>query len=154
MHDLVVLHANIGIFFNLKNIILTALITLIIKNILLVIAFTDDDITSIRTNVDSNNNDIIRNVVVIVTIKCYMFFVINLISLIFMWVYIACFFSVYKNTQFFVLKNTLLSFVVCLLIPVFLGMIPAILRWASLQSREKKNRLPAYYIAKVIQILI
>ena len=154
MHDLVVLHDNIGIFFNLKNIILTALITLIIKNILLVIAFTDDDITSIRTNVDSNNNDIIRNVVVIVTIKCYMFFVINLISLIFMWVYIACFFSVYKNTQFFVLKNTLLSFVVCLLIPVFLGMIPAILRWASLQSREKKNRLPAYYIAKVIQILI
>ena len=154
MHDLVILHGKIGIFFNLTNIIITAVITIVIKNILVAVVFTENDIISIRANPEINNPENIRHVVVIVTIKCYLFFVINFFTLCFMWVYIACFFSIFKNTHFFVLKNTLLSFGICLLAPIVLGFISALLRWASLLSKERKNKLTTYYLSKIIQILI
>ena len=154
MHDLVVLHGKIGIFFNLSNIIITAVITIAIKNILVAIIFTENDIISMRANPGISNQENIRHIVVIVTIKCYLFFVINFFTLCFMWAYISCFFSIFKNTHFFVLKNTLLSFGICLLSPIFLGFIPALMRWASLLSKDKKNRITTYYLAKIIQILI
>ena len=62
------------------------------------------------------------------SINFVLFFIISFILLIYFWFYIGCFCSVYKNTQIYLLKDTILSFVFSLVIPFIKNLIPCILR--------------------------
>ena len=120
----------------------------------MLLIFTENDIVSLREEKETDITDKIRRVLTTVTMKCYLFFVFNLLSLVFIWVYLACFFTIFKNTQFFVLKNTFICFGISLISPIVLGIIPCAIRIIALSNRESKNRLCAYYISKVFQVLI
>ena len=154
LHEIFIFQGKVGIFYYIYRIILLALLLIFIKNILMLLIFTENDIVSLREEKETDITDKIRRVLTTVTMKCYLFFVFNLLSLVFIWVYLACFFTIFKNTQFFVLMNTFISFGISLLSPIVLGIIPCAIRIIALSNRESKNRLCAYYISKVFQVLI
>ena len=141
-----------GIFYDLTNIIFISAISLTVKNILVQIIFTEDNIISIRENDSYKRKERARNALAVISVKFCLFFVFDILTLSLMWVYLACFFTIFKNTLFFVLKNSLISFGVCMVVPFFLGLIPAILRWFSLLTKESQSRIAAYYISKIFHI--
>ena len=86
-------------------------------------------------------NIIIRNI-------C--FFVIGSIFLLFLWYYLSSFGSVYQNTQYYLIKNALISFGVSLIYPFIINLFPAILRVYSL---KKSNRKCIFEISRILQII-
>ena len=80
------------------------------------------------------------------------YFSISYIFLLFFLYYLACFCAVYKNTQSYLLKDTVISFGSSSLYPIGINLIPGILRIPSLKA-PKKNKTIMYNISKVIQII-
>ena len=154
LYQLFISQGYIGILYDPIKIILTTLVSLAIKNILFYIVFTEENIVSLRNLNFIPNRARIKTVMTIITLKFHLFFVLGIFSLIFFWVYIASFFTIFKKTQIFVIRNSLISFGISMVIPIILGVIPSSLRQAALANREKKNKLCFYLTTKIIQTLI
>jgi hypothetical protein len=85
-------------------------------------------------------------------IKFILFFLFNFLSLILFWYYLGCFCAVYKNAQFHLIKDTILSFSLSLLYPFGLCLLPGIFRISSLNSK-KKDKECMYIFSKILQFL-
>ncbi len=85
-------------------------------------------------------------------IKYISFYTLSLIFLSFFWYYLSSFCAVFKNSQFYVMKNTIISFGLSLLYPTFFNLLPCILRNISLKEKSRINEY-IYNINKFIQIL-
>ena len=154
LHNLFISQGYLDIFSFITRNIYTTIIISTIKNILLEFIFTEDDILSIKNGEALEKNQNIHSRITAVELRCILFFILSLVLLSFMWFYIACFFTVFKNTQIFAIKNALINLGLFLMSPFAFCMIPAALRIISLESREKKSRVILYIISKIIQILI
>ena len=82
--------------------------------------------------------------------KFILFFIICFLFLLLFWYYLGCFGAVYKNTQIHLIKDTLISFGLSLIYPLFLNLLPGIVRIPSLTSKDKKCM---YKTSKIIQII-
>ena len=58
----------------------------------------------------------------------------------FFWYYLAMFCAIYRNTQSHLIKDTLLSFVLSLLYPLGIYLIPSLFRTLSLSDKDKKKK--------------
>ena len=85
-------------------------------------------------------------------IKFILFFIISFILLIFFWYYISIFGAVYKNTQYHLLKDTLISFTLSLIYPFGIYLLPGVFRIKSL-SDPKIKRESLYKYSKILQML-
>ena len=83
-------------------------------------------------------------------IKYIIFFVSGILLLIFIWYYLSSFGAVYQNSQLYLIKNTFISYLIGLIYPFFINIIPSILRIISLNDT---NRMSLYKISKYLQIL-
>ena len=72
-------------------------------------------------------------------IKFILFFCFAFMILSFFWYYITCFCGIYINTQIHLIKDSLSSLVLSLIIPFALYLIPGIFRLAALKEKKKKN---------------
>ena len=79
------------------------------------------------------------------------FFIITYIFLAFIWIYLGCFCAVYKNTQIHLLLDVSSSFGLSFISPIFIYLLPGILRIPSLKS--KSNRSFCFKIGKLLQLL-
>ena len=84
-----------------------------------------------------------------IVIKHIIFFVISILFLIFFWYYLSSFGAVYQNTQIYLIKNTIFSFLISLLYPIIVNIIPAIIRILSL-SDTNKDRECMYKTSRII----
>ena len=85
-------------------------------------------------------------------IKFAFYFLISFIFLLFFWYYISMFGIIYKNTQYHLLKDTLISFGISFFYPFGINLIPGIFRIPSL-SNPKKKRTCLYNFSKILQLL-
>ena len=82
--------------------------------------------------------------------KYILYFIISLGFFIFLWYYLSSFCAVYKNSQTYLIKNTLISLVISLIYPFIINILPCIFRIMSLKSANKQI---LYKISKVIQLV-
>ena len=82
--------------------------------------------------------------------KSILYFIISFIFLLFFWYYISMFCVIYRNTQIHLLKDTLMSFGLSLLIPFVIYLFPGVFRIPSL-SNAKKKRQYLYNFSKFLQ---
>ena len=153
LHHIYILGGKISWFNFVPNILYTAVITIIIKNILIEFIFTEGNIISIKTADKSHKDDTIKSTFTSVKLKCILFYVLSIFITFFIWIYLACFFTVFKNSQLIVIKNSLISLGATMLFPFAFYMLPAILRIFSLESRETKNRLCLYVFSRIFEYL-
>ena len=85
-------------------------------------------------------------------IKFVLYFILSYLLLFFFWYYISCFCAVYKNTQTYLIIDTLTSFSLSLVYPFFLCLFAGFFRIPSLTSKTK-NKDFIYKISKFLQIL-
>ena len=152
-NDLFITQGKI-MFHYYEKIIIISVITLIIKNILLNIIFTEGNVLVVKRYKRFDEKKVLSELINLIAIKSCLFFVFNILSLTMFWAYFACFFTIFKNAKFFVIINTSITFGISLLLPICLGFIPGFIRFYSLSNRQKQNRLFSYYLSQIIQFLL
>ena len=85
------------------------------------------------------------------SIKFVLYFILSFIFLLFFWYYISMFGAIYRNTQFHLLKDTLVSFGLSLLYPFGIYLIPGFFRIPALSDPKKKKEC-LYKFSKILQI--
>ena len=85
-------------------------------------------------------------------IKFVLYFIISLLLLLSFWYYISLFCIIYKNTQIHLLKDTLMSFGLSLIIPFIFYLLPGIFRIPSLSNSNKKREC-LYNFSKILQFI-
>ena len=138
MHQIHEDGGEFNFWYQLPQIIYSAIISYIIENFLNYLAFSEEDVINLKKekiekNIEKKSNDVKRKI----GVKVIFFYIISFILLIVFWYYIACFCSVYKNTQYHLIKDTLIGFGTSLLYPFGICILPPIFRIPALKSYSK-----------------
>jgi len=127
---------------------LSAIISLIIKYLALNEKILIEIKNSEINNLKMSSKKVIE-VIKCLKIKFGSFFILSSLFLIMFWYYMSCFCAVFKNTQFHVLKDTLISFGLSLLYPFAINLIPGLFRIPSLRNNKRKK---LYFLSRIIQL--
>ena len=84
------------------------------------------------------------------TIKYILFYIIGIVFLLFSWYYLSSFCAVFQNTQFYLIKNTLICFGFSLIYPFIFNLLPGIFRIISL---KRNNRKCLFLNSKILEFL-
>ena len=136
---------------NLPQIIYSTVISSVINFIIKTLSLTEKTILEIKQEKNQINLDEkVLKVINRLKLKFILYYIVSNVFLIFFWFYISCFCAVYRNTQYHLIKDTLLSFTLSLLYPFIINIFPILLRIPALRSQ---NNECLYKFSKVIQII-
>ena len=128
---------NIGLF--IPYIILSFIICYILNKIIRYGALSDYSVYKIYTESLYNNAKIrAKNVRKLLFVKYICFYLLGFASLLIFGYYLAAFGSVYKNTQYILIKNVIISYVISLVFPFIIIVLPSILRRYALKDATRQ----------------
>ena len=131
----------------------STLISNFISIFIKILALTEDDILKFKSNkVMINLNSKSLSLIKKLKIKFLLYFIFSSLFLLFFWYYLSMFCAIYVNTQIHLIKDTLLSFILSLIYPIFLYFIPTIFRIISLYN-PKRKRIYFYKASQIIENL-
>ena len=139
--------------YQIPQILYSSLISSIVNLIIKTLSLSEKNILEIKKekkieNFSEKSNEILKYLY----IKFKLFFILSFLFTLFFWYYLSCFCAVYKNTQYHLIKDTLICFGLSLIYPLGLYLIPAVFRISSLRNK-KKNSECLYNTSKFIQII-
>ena len=115
------------------------------------LALSEDNILEFKSEKDVNKiKKKEKTLVKILKIKFLIFFILSFLILVFFWYYLICFCVVYKNTQYHLIKDSLIGFITGLLTPFGTKIIAVIFRLYGLKCKHKY----LYTISNILQIFI
>ena len=147
MHKIYEDKGNYNFIYIIPRIIYSILIISIINIIFKVIFLSRKNIIEIK--LEKNRYNIKAKVMTV--IKCLMikyifFFIISFIFFLLFWYYISSFCIIYKNTQLYLIKNSLISYLAYLIYPFIIYLLLSIIRINSLKK-------PGKYFYRASQII-
>ena len=153
MHKIYESKGQFDFYYQLPIIIYSYLISLILNIPLNLLALSNDAIISFkRVNMKNNIKKKAKQLKNVLTIKFSIYFIISFLFLLFFLYYISLFDIIYKNTQIHLLKDTLMSFILSLLIPFAIYLIPGFFRILALSNRKNKREC-LYKFSQFLQLL-
>ena len=151
------IYENKGIFDiigQFPQIIYSSILSMLLSSLLEILALTEGlflELKRIKSKIDFNKRLIgIKNKI---KFKFLLYFIISTIFLFFFWYYLSIFCAIYDNTQIYLIKDTLLSFLSSLIEPLGFYLIPGLFRIPSL-SKHNKCRNILYRFSKILQMVI
>ena len=154
MHEIFINKGEFNLIYQLPQIIYSSLISSIINVSLKSLALTENRVIEIKEQKKRNNKlNVTHKSIQYFNCKFFMFYFLDFLLLFFFWYYLSCFCALYKNTQLHLIKDTLISFGISLIIPFFINIIPGICRIPSLKNK-KQNHEGLYKISKVFQFIL
>ena len=142
MHKIYEDQGMFNLNYQLPQIIYSTLISSIILLLVKHLALTEKQIIQIKTAKDSES---IKKIILCVKIKLIIFFPLTFLLLLLFWYYLSCFGAIYKSTQIHLLKDTLISFGISLIIPFGINLLPGLFRLPALKCAKEGNR-KGYYL--------
>ena len=128
---------NIGYF--LPKILFSFIISHFICSLIKYFSLSERNLCEIKINVTSRIiSDIVKKEKNKLMIKYIIFYVLSFLFLMFLWYYLSSFNAVYKNTQIYVIKNSLISFSISFVYPFFIIIFISYFRRISLQNNDKE----------------
>ena len=150
MHKILQDGGDFNFIYQLPQIIYSTIISFIIITFLSFLALSEDDILELKKEkVKKDYEKHSENVTSKIQTKFLSFFIFSLIILLGFWYYVICFCAVYTNTQYHLVKDTLLSFFSSLLTPLGFDLLPGLFRIPAL---KRKNEV-LYLLSKLLQKL-
>ena len=147
LHKIYINKGKYKLINQITNIIYSSLISSIINIIIKYFSLTEINIIEMKNN---KEKEIINKNKKCLKIKIILFFILNFLFLILFWYYISCFCAIYKNTQFHLIKDTLIGFGLSLLYPFIFCLLPGVFRIPSLRA-SKQDKECLYKISIIIQ---
>ena len=153
MHNIYVSKGSFDIEYQLPKIIYSSLISMLLNSFLKILALSNSKIIEFkqnknRTDVDKRADKLNDNL----NIKFILFFIISFTFSLFFWYYISMFGAIYRNTQYHLLKDTLLSFGFSLLYPFAIYLIPGFFRIPALTDSKKDSQC-LYKFSNMLQVI-
>ena len=148
IHKIYVEEGKYDFSYFIKYIICSFIISRILEIIMRLIFLTERNICEIKAESNESLNKKVKDVKNCINIKSIILFIIGFLFLLFIWYYLSSFAAVYRNTEIFVIKNTIICFGFSLLYPFWFNIIPGIFRIYSLMNKNREN---IYNISKIIQ---
>ena len=150
MHVIYKEKGKFDIIYQIPKIIYSSLISIFLSSIFRFLSLTESVILKIKKE---KHLSLLyhkkENALNTIIIKVIIFFVFSLsFSFLFLY-YIACFCSVYKNTQIHLIKDFSFSFGLSLVYPFFIYILPGIFRIYSIKNRKSETM---YKFSKILQI--
>ena len=111
MHQIYEDEGDFNFIYQLPQIAYSTILSIFIDNITTFLALSEDNIIELKK--DKHLEEISkkgRNLKKTLKIKFIFFFIVNFILILLFWYYLGCFCAVYKNTQFHLIKDTLIIF--------------------------------------------
>ena len=140
MHKLFLSYGKYDIFQRIPQIIYTTIISQLIEVFLCFLTMTDKYIYQIKELYKSGKNEQTEEILKCIKIKLIVFYIFTFIFFMVYWYIITAFCSVYKNTQLIFIKDSLISFTICMIYPLFLYFISSLLRFCSVRDSKKRFR--------------
>ena len=139
-----------NISFFIPKIIYSFMISYIIITFIKYFSLSENNVLELKRPIKKgkfeDKKESIKNRIII---KYIIFFVLSILFLILFWFYLSSFCAVYKNSQIFLIKNTLISFCIGLIYPLIFILLPCSLRIISLKKRNEF----IYKVSKITQIM-
>ena len=152
MHKVFLNYGKYNFIQQIPQIVYTTIVSQLIEVFLCYLSLTDKYIYKIKnltkSNHNNNKNEILK-VINYMKIKLIIFFIFTSIFFGLYWYIITSFCAVYENTQVTFLKDSLLSFLIGIIYPFILYLIPSGLRILSLRH-SKKNLKCIYRLSDII----
>ena len=150
MHKIYEDNGKFNFIYQIPQIIYSTLISSVINTIVSTLSLTEKNIISLKKGNNLKNQELI--VIKSIRIKYVFFFILSYLFLGLFWYYISCFCAVYRNTQIHLIKDSVISFVLCLIYPFFLCLIPGIFRIPALKP-GKNDMKCLYKFSKIAQLI-
>ena len=152
MHKIYEDKGAFDIIYQLPKNIYSSLISMVLDIILKALALSNDAIVDLKQNKSKDDiNEKGKSLVNKLRIKFIFYFTLSFVFLLFFWYYVSMFGAIYNNTQYHLLKDTLISFCLTLIYPFVINLIPGLFRIPSLSSSGKKRQY-LYKFSKIMQI--
>ena len=156
MHKIYLDKGLFNLAYQIPKIIYSTIISLFISILIKQLALIEKNIISLKLKIkDKSMTDKEKEieklrVKKIVTVKILLFYVFSVMLYLFFWYYLGCFCAVYENTKIHLIKDTLLSFLLSLIYPLFINLIPGIFRINALKNN---NSAILYKISQLLQLI-
>ena len=154
MHKIYEDKGSFNFIYQLPQIIYSSIISGIFKFLLTKLALSEELILNFKG--DRNTIDIDKRIASLkknLKIKFVFYFIISTILLLFFWYYISMFCAIYKNTQIHLITDTIISYILSFISPIFIYLIPGFFRIAALANR-KIHRKYLYNFSKFLQMIL
>ena len=154
MHKIYEDKGSFNFIYQLPQIIYSSIISGIFKFLLTKLALSEELILNFKG--DRNTIDIDKRIASLkknLKIKFVFYFIISTIFLLFFWYYISMFCAIYKNTQIHLITDTIISYILSFISPIFIYLIPGFFRIAALANR-KIQRKYLYNFSKFLQMIL
>ena len=153
MHNV---YENKGLFdisYQLPLIIYSSFISMFLGALVQMLGLSNDAIIDFKQSEDTENVDKRgQKLIKRLKIKFVFYFILSYILLIAFWYYISMFNAVYRNTQYLLLKDTLMGFALSLVSPFVIYLLPGIFRIHALAAPQQ-NKKCLYNFSKLFTIL-
>ena len=143
MHKLFLNYGKYDFIQQIPQITYSTIISSLIEIFLCFLSLTDKYIYQLKSYLIKGNIRNIKKIITYIHIKLIIFFIFIFIFFGIYWYIISVFCGVYRNTQIAFIKDSIISFSICLLYPFILYFISACLRVCSL--RDSKKRFKCVY---------
>ena len=150
IHKISLDNGEFNLIYQLPKTIYSAGITLVFEQAFKFLALSETNILNFKHGKsDKNLLSAAQDVLRVLHCKFMVFFILSLLLLLLFWYYIACFCAVYRNTQFHLIKDNLISFAESMLTPLGINLLPGFFRMPGL----KKKKPLMFKFGKIMQFL-
>ena len=151
MHKIYEDQGSFNFIYQIPILLYSSMISSFINIIIHYLSLSQNDILEIKYE---KKNKAYRSIKILkcLNIKFILFYILSLLFLIFFWYYLSCFCAVYKNTQLYLIKDTLISYGLSLLYPFLINLLPGIFRISSLKA-IKRDKHFIYKISRILQLI-
>ena len=91
------------------------------------------EIKNVKDNLQKKETNLLQ----CLKIKFFVFFILSFLLLLLFWFYLSCFCCVYTNSQIPLIEDTIISFALSLIYPLFINFIPGIFRIPAIKAVNK-----------------
>ena len=152
MHNIYENEGSFDFIYLLPITVYSSLISMVLSLLLKTLALSNDPILDFKKNKSIKEINKEKNKLEIkLKVKFVLYFILSFIFLLVFWYYIAMFCAVYKNTQYHLIKDTLISLGLSFIDPFWINLIPGIFRIPAL-SNLKNKRTCLYKLSQILQI--
>ena len=155
MHKIYEDKGKFNFLYQIRQILYSTIISSVNNIIISYLSLSEKNILKIKEAKEKKEEDLNSLVLKIkkcLIIKFILFFIFNFYLLLSFWFYLGCFCVVYSNTQIHLIKDTLISYLLSLVYPVGLNLLPGIFRIPALKAK-KQNKECLYKFSKIVQLL-
>ena len=148
MHKMYLDYGKYNFIQQIPQIIISTTVSQLLEVFLCFLSMTDKHYYEIK-ELDYNNIYEVFHIIKCIKIKIISYFIFTFLLFAFYWYAIACFCAVYPNTQMTFITDSISSFILGLLYPFLLYLVPTVFRIISLRA-TKSNLSCLYSLSDII----